>query len=236
MVSFSGIMRSVGQGLSSLLAFEESVSAETVQEKANQRVFDFRKAIEDVIYIGSDHKPISGADVLKRADELGVAMGIDTSVRELEFMPAGPLGATAISTPEARSIGVYADGVKNNVTPYIRVPAVLDEDVLQMAIASMDSNLRYIEEFRGEPSKLQEKVTKFAESKLRDIRENDENRYRDIVLNGTDIEFDTTVVIAEGHEGKPYTDGKGQAITLSAAVDDILGREPQTADVLEAQA
>ena len=236
MASISGIISAAKEGLSSLFAFEDSVSVETLQGNANQRVSSFRDAMKDVVYIGHDHKPITGADVLKRADDLGVAMGIDTSIREIEYSPAGPLGMHGTPTPEARSIGVHADGVKNNVTPYIRVPSVIDEDVLKMSIASIDENLRYIEGFRNDPSTLQKKVDQFAESRLRMIRENDENSYREIVLNGAQLDLDSTVVIAEGYEGKPYTDDNGQLITVSAAVDNILGRTSVGATELTAEA
>ncbi len=235
-MSVSSFFGKIKSGVASI--FDNSVSPEELQTQADQKVARFRDAVETSSYINHAHQIIQGRDVLKRLDDLGVAMGIDPDSGPIyDRIHPGPVGAALQYSEHAKSAGGDQYGFENDAIPYIRVPHVIDQDRMETNISNIDNLADAITKLRRHPSHVEKTLFGVVVGQLNTLRRENPESYREVVTNsGKGLDQDNSFVAAKGHEGQSYTDGQGKAITMASVISSIFKTEPESGAQLEVEA
>ena len=233
MVSVSKLISTITSGISAV--FDTSVSVEEQQQGVDQRVSWFVSAINEASYFNDEHQQVHGKDVLRRVEELGIALGADPDFsKETELVGVNPGGAVLRETLHAKSMSTSEFGFETNGTPYVRVPTYL-RDGVEGYIKTLEALADKVEAYREDPSKVEEAYREHVDGKLKALLASDRAAYEGIVLNGGHLDVDgSNIMLANSHEGESYTSEDGSPITIHSATNTLLEREPAEEKLLEA--
>ena len=235
MVSVSKLISTITSSISAV--FDTSVSVEEQQQRVDQRVSRFVNVINNASYFNGEHEEIHGRDVLRRVEELGIALGADPDFsKEKEYGPPTPAGMASYPTPHAKSIGTSDIGFETNGTPYVRVPTHFEDGSEEHFIQALEELASKVEGYREDPSQVEGTFKDRADSQLKSLYRTDRDAYEAIVKHGgqsPNIDG-ANIMLATEHQGEGYTSEDGSLITIQSATDALLEREPAEEKLLEA--